>query len=153
MDPVSLAAAVVGTFLVPFLKEGARSLADAVSRESGTAAAGHAVDVAERLWQRVRSLFTGSDERQALEAFERFPEDLQKRVETMLRQRLEADTQLLSELTGLVTLPAPDGASTGVQVMRAHIAAVIDNRNAHISGGTFIGVNVRGRPPDTPPEQ
>lgn len=153
MDPVSLATTIVGSFLVPLLKRGARELAETLSRESDSATADQLVRTSGTLWERVRSLFDGADERKALELFERFPEDLERRVEAMLGERLEADEALRSELERLVTRPTPDGASTGAQIMQAHFAVVIDNRNARIGGSSrIIGMNFQSpKTPSVPP--
>jgi hypothetical protein len=151
MDPLSLAATIVGSFLVPFFREGARRLGEALSDESDSSTADQLVETSEKIWGRLVTLFDEPDERKALELFERFPDDLERRVETMLRERLQADERLLAELYGLVSEPTPGAASTGVQVMRAHNVGIIDNRNADISGdATFIAQNFEGEPPDRP---
>lgn len=132
MDPASLAASIVGTFLAPFVTNGARELGG---------------DVARQLWERVRSLFSEPDERSALELFEKRPDVHGTAIEKLLCERIEADPGLRAELEALVR-PAQPGASAGVRIMRARDVGVIDNRDAQISGGTFIGqVNRR---PDEP---
>src|SRR5215471_4815023 len=132
MDPASLAASIVGTFLVPFVTNGARELGG---------------DVARQLWERVRSLFSEPDERQSLDLFEKRPDVHSTAIETLLRERLEADPGLRAELEALVR-PAQPGASAGAQIVRARDVGIIDNRDARISGGTFIvQVNLR---PDEP---
>src|SRR5689334_14827911 len=125
MDPVTLSATIVGSFLVPLFKGGANALGDALAQTS------------RQLWERVASQFAGPTERKALELFERDPEKLRELVDAMLRERLQADEQLRSELDGIVGEATQRGASTGAQITGADNAVVIDNRESRISGGTF----------------
>src|SRR3989442_3558962 len=105
MAPVSLAATVVGSFLLPFLKEGANRLGQALSGEADASTADQLVETADTLWGRIKATFSGPEDKKALDLFEQYPEDLQRRVESMLQERLETDRQLASELEGLVTQP------------------------------------------------
>jgi len=150
MDPIGLAATIVGSFLVPFVKEGARKLGQALSGETDSATANQMVETSQALWERVKASFSEPDDTNALQLFERYPEDMRPLVERKLRERLEADERLRTELASLVERPTPDGSSTGAQIMHAHTAVVIDNRGATVSGGRIIGVNVVESPRQEP---
>lgn len=155
MDPMTLAATVVGSFLVPLLKQGARKLGEALSGAAGEPGSQELVQTADTLLARVEAIFTAPDEREALDAFRKFPDDMQQRLQRLLQQRLESDESLRAELEGLVQKPVGAGASTGAQIMNAQYAAVVDLRGAKVSRANVVGMNVgvpQPQHPQRPPD-
>jgi len=149
-DPVSLAATVVGSFLLPYAKKGAEKIGEVVSEKFGEAAANEVTDVAGKLWGKVKGVFTSEYELTTLNLFADSPETYQKPVEEMLRQKLEKDPVLAREVRSLVSAPAGDG-SDAASIMNASIAGILDMRGAHFTahGGVYGGV-VYGTPPAAP---
>ncbi len=152
-DPVSLSATVVGSFLLPYVKKGAEKIGEVVSEKFGQAAAKEVTDVAGKLWNKVKGVFTSEDELTTLNLFAKNPETFQKPVEQMLQQKLEKDPALAQDVHSLVNAPA-GGSSSAASIMNASIAGILDMRGAQInaSGGVFAGVVYgSGAPPPPPP--
>jgi hypothetical protein len=63
----ALAASVVSSFLLPYVKEGAQNLARVVAKKASETAATHVVGTAEKLWVRVSSLFSTEAEKATVE--------------------------------------------------------------------------------------
>jgi hypothetical protein len=135
----ALAASLVGSFLVPLLKDGAEGLAEKLRERTTDAAADGLVGVAQRLWKRVRgkAAETGNDD--VITVFEGKPETMQASVEQLVLQMLKDDEAFRAEVSGLV-----EGTEDGVarwQLM-GETVGVVDARNAHIEGGIVAGVMV-----------
>ena len=130
MDPVTLAATIVGSYLVPYLSIGADKIAQGVAGKLGQTAADHFNEVAAKLWRRVRGTFSPGNEQKALDVFEEDPEELKGKVRKTLQLKLEQDSRLKQELNDLVDAPAPDGTSTGAQIRDVVNAIVQDFRQA-----------------------
>jgi hypothetical protein len=126
VDVAQLASIVVG-LLVPFLKDGAEKLRDKLSE----AAADEVTSTAGRMWERVKGLFTGDPEREAIiGAFDKAPAQLGDAVAIELRKMMEADPALAREFEGLVATPVPGGTTVGTI-------------SVQVSGGTNYG-NIGG---------
>jgi hypothetical protein len=150
MDPATLAATVVTSYLLPHVTKGAEELASSVASQVGEAAADFASGVASKLWQRVKSIFTTDDERLTLTEFERHPAAAQPLFELKLRQRLEADADLARQLEDMVSERGP-GGQTGEQIFN-NSGVLINLQNANLQRAhhfSIIGYQ-QGQAPDPP---
>ena len=148
MDPATLAAQIVASYLVPYVKEGAEKLVSAAAEKVGGAAAEFATSVAGKLWLRVKSVFSGPNESQTLSDFEKYPDDTEKLLVRKLTEKLEADTALAKELESLAEQPGPTGVN-GAQVF-AQTGIVVDLRQADLRGAHNF--DITGYKAATPPE-
>lgn len=149
IDIARLATTVVTSFLMPYVKDGARKLAEAVTEKASKAAAEQVTEVARRIWERVKGVFSSPKEQNTLELFWDDPETFREAVERILREKLK-DNTLAQELNDLVHTPSPDGKGTSVQII-AGTAGYTDAREAQISGGIVAGVVINPPPqPQTP---
>ncbi len=144
----ALATSVIGQIVVPYLMEGAKKLADEASKKFGDSAAHYAVDVAEKVWNRVKASFTSDREKYAVEDFQEKPEQAKDLMVAKLQDKLQSDPKLAEDLQKLVNAPSPDGKSTGAQIIGATYAGIVDARGATISGGVVGGIVMS---PTTPP--
>lgn len=128
IDPATLATAVVAV-LSPYLVEVAKSGA----KKIGEAAVGGA----GKLYQTLKKRLTGPTEEEALVQLEAAPEepDAQAALRLFLKKRLAADSDLVSELTGLVEQARP-----GVSIQQIANITGDGNINTQISGsGNRVG--------------
>jgi hypothetical protein len=149
LEIAALAASVVGSFLFPLAKKGAEELTKVVSEKFTAAAGEHVSEIAKKIWEKVKSAFSSDEEKTTLAQFEKYPEAAKPLVETMLKEKMEADPKLAAELDKLANSPAPGGSGTAVSIA-ATTVGYVDARYAHISGGTVAGY-ISGTPPTTPP--
>jgi hypothetical protein len=147
LEIAALAASVVGSFLVPFVKEGAKKLCEAVRDKFSEAAGDEAVHVTKSIWDRVKEAFSSDKEKATLEQFEEFPDEGKSLVEAMLLKKLKEDPKLAADLGALVHKPGPEGKS--ILNMVADSIGYVDARGATISGGIVAGY-VSGTPPPMP---
>ena len=140
IDVAVLATTIVGSFLVPYVKLGAKKIAEGIAGKLGDAAAEQVTGLTEKIWGRVRSIFSSEGERFTLSQFEHDPEAAKGLVESLLRRKLDQDGSLAQEFSALVNTPTPDGMSTGAQIMNAHIAGIADARGADFSGSAGVEI-------------
>jgi|SRR6516164_8495314 hypothetical protein len=148
----ALATAVVGQILVPYLKEGAKKIADEASKKFGESAGHYAVDLAGKVWDRVKASFTSDRDKYTVEDFQKKPEAAKALMEDKLLEKLQNDPKLAEELQKLVNAQSPDGKTTGAQIIGATYAGIVDARGATISGGVVGGIvmSPTSPPPPTP---
>ncbi len=145
IDVALLAASVVAKFLMPYAKKGAEKLSEEIGKTLGASAATQAVDVAKRIWTRVKSVFSSSKEQTTLALFTEDPETYGTALEKLLVERLRRDPDLAAELQGLVGA-SMGGERTAVEIM-AETVGYVDARGATISG-TVGGIVYDRRPTD-----
>jgi hypothetical protein len=138
IDTTVLATTIVSSFLLPYLKLGVEKIADKITEKLGGAAADQAVDVTKKVWDRVKSAFSSERDQHVLSEFEEEPEATKLLIETRLKKKLEQDPGLVEDLNRLINTPIPGGASTGAQIMNAHIAGILDARGANFSNSNNI---------------
>ena len=130
----TLAATVVGSFLVPFIKKGAHKIIENVSEGLGEGVAD-------------QSTVASPSDKAVLGQFEQHPDAAKSLIEAMLKEKLAQDSSLASELRELVKKAMPGGVSTGAQVHNANDVGIADARQAdlsHSSGAQIIGLKVEG---------
>ncbi len=133
IDLAVLATTVVSSFLLPYLKLGGEKLAEEISEKVGSGTADYAADLTNKIWKRVKSVFSSERDQHAMSEFEEEPDAAKSLIEAKLKKKLEQDPTLAEELDRLINTPTPDGASTGAQIMNAHIAGILDARGTNFS--------------------
>jgi hypothetical protein len=150
IEIVTLAATVVGKFLIPLLMKGKDKLTEDLADKGADAASGALVETAESLWQRIKKRFDRDDEKQAVGLFERNPGEMEKMMLALLEKRLTDDAEFRSQLSDLVEKPVEGTGQTAWQLMGKYVGAV-DARGATISGGNVAGVIVSSPTPTPQP--
>lgn len=132
-----IASTVVSSILFPYIKDGAEKMAQRITEKVGSSAAQHSVQLAGKVWAKVKSVFGSDDEKGALVQFEKKPELAKSLIESYLKEKLEKDEQLLKEFQALVQEKSPTG-QTGAQIIGATYAGIVDLRGATISGSDAV---------------
>ncbi len=141
IDIAVLAATVVNYFLLPYVKLGAEEMFKGASKKLGEDAGVRVKEITESVWRRVKAVFTSEEDRTILTQFEKRPDAAQALVQDVLKDKLEQNSSLASELDRLVNTLGPGGASTGAQIMHAYIAGIADLRNANLSYAHDIDIS------------
>lgn len=134
---VGLASTVVSSILLPYIKDGAEKMAKKITEKMGDSAAQHSVQLAGKVWAKVKSVFASDDEKGALAQFEKKPDLAKNLVEGYLIEKLEKDGDLLKEFEALVKEQSATG-QTGAQIIGATYAGIADLRGATISGSNQV---------------
>jgi hypothetical protein len=150
IEIAALATTVVTSFLLPYLKEGAKKIAGLASEKFGDSAGEYAAGLAEKVWNRVKSAFSSDRDKATLADLQENPEATASLMENKLKAKLEQDPTLKKELEELLNSLGPDGKSTGAQILGATKVGLVDLRGGTVSGGIVGGI-VEGyvSPPQT----
>jgi hypothetical protein len=142
IELAALASTVVGSFLLPYAKAGIEKIAEGVTGAAGKAAAQHVTEAANKIWNRVKSVFSSEGEKFTLSEFEKDPETAKGMVESILKRKFEADSSLVKEFSDLVNKVGPDGKSTTAQIMNAGVAGILvaSGDFSHSTGARLAGV-------------
>lgn len=140
IDLAVLATTVVSSFLLPYLKIGGEKLAEEIAEKVGSGTADYTADLTNRIWTRVKSAFSSERDQHVISEFEEEPDAAKSLIEAKLKKKLEQDLTLAEELDRLINSPTPDGASTGAQIMNAHIAGILDARGANFSNASNMNL-------------
>ncbi|SPF37705.1 conserved hypothetical protein [Syntrophobacter sp. SbD1] len=116
-------------------------MSEEIGKKLGNVSAEYASGVVEKLWERVKAVFSSDDEKTVLAQFEKYPDAAGKLVETHLEEKLKQDNQLAQELLELINAPGPDGKSSGAQIMNAGIAGIVYAPGANFSGATNVTIS------------
>lgn len=116
LDLVALAGTVVTSFLLPYIKDGAKKVAETLTEKGSQAAVTYVTEVAQKVWDRVTSAFSSDTDKATLAQLEEYPEAAQPLVEAVLKKKLEQDDQLAQELDQLVNTPGPEGQSASLLI-------------------------------------
>lgn len=138
IDTATLATTIVTYFLLPYLKLGGTTIAKKITEKVGGAAADEAVNVTQKIWDRVKSAFSSERDQHVLSEFEDDPDAARPLIEAKLKKKLEQDPSLAEDLHQLVNASGSAGVSTGAQIMKAHIAGILDVRGADFSNSHNI---------------
>jgi hypothetical protein len=149
----TLAATVVGSFLVPYIKKGAEKVVQTVGEKLGEAAGEGSMGIAAKLWTKVQAAFGSPQDKVVLSQFQQRPDAAKGLVEAMLKEKLEEDEALAADLHELVKKATAAGVSTGAHVENADNVGIADARQAdlsHSSGAQIIGLKVGEFPTKKP---
>lgn len=142
MDIPVLATTVVANFLLPYVKMGAEKIASEVTKHASEIIAEDAVQVTESVWQKVKSLFASEGDENIIDRFETTGGKGEDLVTEMLTEKLENNQEIATELNDLVN-PSSDSnttAGSGASIMKAHIASIVDLRNANFSNSSNVNI-------------
>ena len=134
--PIEIAATIVTSLLMPYLKMGADKMAETLTGEGGKAIGDYTVDLAKKAWEKIKSSFTSEEETSALEMFEKRPESAAPVMQEVLEEKLATDPDLKAELEKLLKASGP-GGQTGAQILGDN-AHLLDMRNAHVGGSGHV---------------
>ena len=158
IDIALLAGTIATNFLLPFVKQGAARIGEAIAQSSGAEDGDHARGVVEQVWNTVSGLFSKPADAGLLTHLKDDPEAARPLVESVLRQRLAENPQAAEALDQLVNSPAPSGQTVAASIESAGIAGIVNMPNANLSGAQGLrisGVNIGRlegsgvpRPPD-----
>lgn len=146
-----LAAIVVANFLLPYIKDGVKVIAEKVSETAGEAAGEEAVSLTKRVWAKVHALFQDSArDSGVIDDFQSDPDATAAYLEHRLKALLKEHPEVGAELTALVQSRPQGQDGTMASVMgNSGITVTVTGStltNSVVSGG---GVNY-GVPPTAP---
>ena len=146
----TLAATVVSSFLVPYAKKGlkkiGKELSGVLSKAGGDAveaATDAATGTVEKVWEKVKSLFSSGDDKVILDTFEKRPDAGAPMVQAVLEEKLAEDEEAASELKQLVESDIPGAGGVSLNNIMADVFGYVDARGAHVHGNV-IGAHVGG---------
>lgn len=147
VETAALAATVVSSFLVPYVKIGAEKLAETIGQNVGEQIGTHISNTAQKIWELVKSAFSSDEDKAILTQFTKRPDAAKQLIEDILKEKLEHNATLAQEMAALTTSNASDGKSVGAHISQAEIAGILDARGADFSGASNInlsGVQISG---------
>jgi predicted ATP-grasp superfamily ATP-dependent carboligase len=149
----TIATTVVSQFLVPLLKKGVEKFKEDVAANFSEAAGKETSEVAQKVWERVRSAFSSDRDKATLADFEEDPEAASALVEKKLTAKLQEDNTLTKELQELVQQPVPGAQGNATQVVTATNSVIQNLQGSTFSGGTtnITGMSYGSSPPQNPP--
>lgn len=137
LDIAALATTIVTSFLLPYVKLGVEKIAEKVTEQTSSAIAEEATTLTKKVWDRIKGVFSGDDAKR-LEYFESTQGENKDLVVAILKEKLQSDTQLADELDKLINPPTSAPTSGGAQIMKAHIAGIVDARGANFSNSSNV---------------
>src|SRR5690242_7320691 len=117
IDVAALAATIVSSFMLPYVKNGVAEIGKELSKKLGDSAAGQVTDVTQKLWNRIKSGFADEEDRAVLSQFEKRPEPSKPLIQSMLQEKLEKDSTLARDLDELINTPAGEGLGSITRIM------------------------------------
>jgi hypothetical protein len=153
IDLAVLATTIVTSFLVPYAKMGVEKIAEGLTGKVSESVTDEITGLTKAIWDRVKSVFSSEGEQFTLLQLNENPDAAKPLVESLLKKKLDQDPKLAEDLEKLINKPIAEGASTGAQIMNAHIAGIVDARSANFSGAQgveIIGVRVGDSVKDLP---
>jgi hypothetical protein len=152
IDVAALAATVVSSFLVPYARKGLDRIRGEVTESAGEAV----VSGVEKVWSKVKSLFTSDRDRMRLEDLAEYPPEVAAPIVTsVLEAKLREDPQAAEELAQLVEAPVPAAGGMTLSNFMAEHVIMADFRHARIGGraqaaGQIINQAAPPREPSPP---
>jgi hypothetical protein len=149
IETATLATYVVGSFLVPLMTKGADKLTDELAEMAGATASDGLVEVAKRLWGKVRGKTRDTDDAPVVDLFEKQPDRMEAALEDVVREMLENDEDFRSEVNGMLEKETA-GGTPAWQLMGEYVG-VVNAQYAHISGNAQVGGVIVGAHPQSAP--
>lgn len=150
MDPATLAATLVGTYLVPLVS---KQLTAATGKLT-SAAADFAAGVAGKLWTKVQSTLSGEGEKHTVEDFQAHPVETQKLLELKLKEKFEQDASLFKDFEQLMSQVDAKGR-TAAQIIE-NSGVMVNLQNANFQNAQHVeitGAKYGSAPPDPVPNR
>jgi hypothetical protein len=142
VEIAALATTLVSSFLVPLAKKGFDRIKSDMTETAGDAAASGM----EKVWLKVKSLFTSERDQGRLEDLEQAPEEAAPMLEKVLKEKLEANPETAEELDRMVNSPLPAAGGVTLQNIMATTFGYLDARNARIGGNARVAAVMVGDP-------
>ncbi len=149
IETATLATYVVGSFLVPLLKKGADKLADDLGEKVGATASDGLVDVAKKLWDKVRGKTADTNDAAVVDLFEQQPDRMQGALAEVVNELLENDQEFHREVSAMLEKETAGGTPTW-QLMGQNVG-VVNAQGAHIGGSAQVAGVIYGVPPAPAP--
>jgi len=140
VDTAALAATVISSFLVPYVKIGAEKLAETLGQAIGEQVGTQISSTSQKLWELVKSVFSSDEDSAILTQFTKRPDAAKKLIEDVLKEKLDQNTALAREMAELTASDTQDGKSIGAYISQAEIAGILDARGANFSGANNISL-------------
>lgn len=151
MDVNTLAATVVTSFLLPYVKAGVEKIGAKVAESIGEDVGNRIKGAMDTVWNKVKGVFSTDKEKVTFEQFEENPDETSALIEKLLKQKLEGDPAFAKTLADLVEAPSGDGHPSNAQIMNAAIAGIVQMGNFTGNNNTIGGV-IMGNLPKNPLE-
>lgn len=140
VDVGVLTATIMTSFLLPYVKMGLHKIAEKVTEQASSDIADEATQLTKKVWMKVRDLFVG-DDAQRLDQFEQTKgEENRDLVEVILKDKLRNHSELVVEMNALISPPATSPSNAAAQIMKAHIAGIINIPGGNFSGASNISI-------------
>ena len=137
LDIALIAGTAVGQILLPYIKDGAAKFVETIAKDKGEAIGEYAGNLANTVWDKVKSVFSSEKDQAVLEQFQEEPEAAAPLLEAKLKKKLEENPEVAKTLEQLIQSTAPNG-STGVQIIGSSYVGVV-HVAGNITGGTTTG--------------
>ena len=137
LDIALIAGTAVGQILLPYIKDGAAKFVETIAKDKGEAIGEYAGNLANTVWDKVKSIFSSEKDQAVLEQFQEEPEAAAPLLEAKLKKKLEENPEVAKTLDQLIQSTAPNG-STGVQIIGSSYVGVV-HVAGNITGGTTTG--------------
>ena len=122
---ITLAATVVSSFLLPYLQKGAGEFLTEIASKSGKNIAQHTLEVTEKIWERVKSVFSSEGDKVTLKYFEKNPEKFKEEMQESLSTKLASDQELVLYLNDLAHSKLQGGDQTATQIVTTTISVTV----------------------------
>lgn len=144
VEIITLATTVVTSFLLPYLKKGADEFLNEIATKSGKSIAQHTLNVTEKIWERVKSVFSSEGDKVTLEYFEKNPEKFKEEMQECLSTKLKSDHELVHYLNDLAYSKLQGSDQTATQIVTTTInITVTGNSFRNIDNVNIIGKQTR----------
>lgn len=143
-DVAVLAGTIVSSFMLPYAKKGIEELGNELSKKFGNSAASQVSGLTQKLWNKVKSVFSADDDKAALSQFEKRPDASKVLIQAILEEKLQQNSSLAEELNELIKTPTTDGRSVTEIMNNSGIVGVVEVKNSdlsHSTGLTITGVS------------
>lgn len=122
---ITLAATVVSSFLLPYLQKGADEFLTEIASKSGKNIAQHTLEVTEKIWEQVKSVFSSEGDKVTLNYFEKNPEKFKEEMQESLSTKLASDQELFLHLNNLANSKLQGGDQTTAQIVTTTINVTV----------------------------
>jgi hypothetical protein len=145
-----LASTVVANFLLPYANKLVDKVTEKVAEAVGDQAGKSVAGITKKVWDRVKAVFGSHPDRaKEFERFEKNPADMAGSVKLTLRDLLESDPSLATDLQALVDTPVgPRNQSVAEVIGNSGISVVVQGNNTLGTNATIGGI-VYSRPPSS----
>lgn len=144
IEIVTLATTLVTSFLLPYLQKGADDFLSEIASKSGKGIAKHTLEVTEKIWKRVKSVFSSEADKVTLGYFEKNPEKFKDEMQESLSTKLKSNQELALYLSDLAYSKPQGSGQTAAQIVTTTINVTVEgNSFRNIDNVNIIGKQTR----------